>query len=226
MNIDENAVLRLRICGHAACRPHSQCASVCDRGQRHEANRRSQQSELGRECHRRCQQCYRERASQPPVPDQGVAPITSAVPPRRPRVSARFAVVTASGLIHSRPFPGNGGAAGVQNIRFYVIANISCPRCHSADTARARRCSMLDDIRAWWFNRWPYRCLFCGRRFYASQWYSSRVPRRHVEAEGRTLSPLAFRKGSARPVETILPAVDSRKLPLKHHPSSRQNRAR
>jgi hypothetical protein len=33
--------------------------------QRHDANRRHKQSEPGRECHRRCQQRYRSRASQP-----------------------------------------------------------------------------------------------------------------------------------------------------------------
>jgi hypothetical protein len=100
-NIDENAVLRLRICGHAACRAAFTICVSCDRGQRycspeyrsevrrrqrHEANRRYQQSELGRESHRRCQQRYRERASQPPVIDQGVAPITSAAHPQPPTV--------------------------------------------------------------------------------------------------------------------------------------------
>jgi hypothetical protein len=101
MNIDENAVLRLRICGYAGCRAAFTICVSCDRGQRycspecrsevrrrqrHEANRRYQQSELGRESHRRCQQRYRERASQPPVTDQGVVAITSAAPPQPPTV--------------------------------------------------------------------------------------------------------------------------------------------
>jgi hypothetical protein len=86
---------------------------------------------------------------------------------------------------------------------------------------RSRRRSFLEDIGAW-FNRWPYRCLLCEERFYTPQRYSSRVPRLH-EAEGRTISPLAFHKGSARPVEIVLPAGDARELPLKHHPSIGQN---
>jgi len=62
MNIDENAVLRLRICGHAACRAVFTICICCDRGQRYcspkchsevrrrqrrETNRRYQQSEPG-----------------------------------------------------------------------------------------------------------------------------------------------------------------------------------
>jgi hypothetical protein len=101
MNIDENAVLRLRTCCHAASRAVFTICVSCDRGQhycspacrsevrrrqRHDANRRYQQSELRRESHRRCQQRYRERASQPPVTDQGVAPVTSPAPPQRPTV--------------------------------------------------------------------------------------------------------------------------------------------
>jgi hypothetical protein len=69
MNIDENGVLRLRICGHAACRGVFTICARCDRGQRycsakcrlevrrrqrHDANRRYQQSEPGRQSHRRC----------------------------------------------------------------------------------------------------------------------------------------------------------------------------
>ena len=43
-------------------------------------NRRYQQSELVRECHRRCRQRYRERASQHPATGQGAVSITSAAP--------------------------------------------------------------------------------------------------------------------------------------------------
>jgi len=106
VNIDDNAVLRLRISGHAACRAVFTICVSCDRGQRycrqecrsevrrrqrHDANCRYQQSELGRDSHRRCQQRYRERASQPSVTDpsvtdQGVAPITSPAPPQRATV--------------------------------------------------------------------------------------------------------------------------------------------
>jgi hypothetical protein len=85
VNIDDNAILRLRICGHAACRAVFTICVSCDRGQRycspecrsevrrrqrHDANCRYQQSELGRDSHRRCQQHYRERTSQPSVTDQ------------------------------------------------------------------------------------------------------------------------------------------------------------
>jgi hypothetical protein len=100
MNIDENGVLRLRICGHAACQGVFTICARCDRGQRycspkcrlevrrrqrHDANRRYQQSEPGRQSHRRCQQRYRGRASQP-VTDQGIVPITSPAPPQRATV--------------------------------------------------------------------------------------------------------------------------------------------
>jgi hypothetical protein len=101
VNIDDNAVLRLRIWGHAACRALFTICVSCDRGQRycspegrsevrrrqrHDANRRYQQSELGRDPHRRRQQHYHERASQPPVTDQGTVPITSLAPPQRTTV--------------------------------------------------------------------------------------------------------------------------------------------
>lgn len=101
MNIDENAVLRLRICGHAACRAVFTICVRCDRGrrycsskcrsevrrrQRHDANRRYQQSEPGRESHRRCQKRYRERAFRPPVTDHGTAAITPPAPPQPPTV--------------------------------------------------------------------------------------------------------------------------------------------
>ena len=100
VNIDDNAVLRLRICGHAACRALFTICVSCDRGQRycspecrsevrrqrHDANCRYQQSDVGWDSHRRCQQRYRERASKPPVADQGLVPITSPAPPRRTTV--------------------------------------------------------------------------------------------------------------------------------------------
>jgi hypothetical protein len=101
MNIDDNAVLRLRICGRAACRALFTICVSCDRGQRycspecrsevgrqqrHDANCRYQQIDLGRNSHRRCHQRYRERASQPPVTDQGNVPITSPASPQRTTV--------------------------------------------------------------------------------------------------------------------------------------------
>ncbi len=49
------------------------------------ANCRYQQSEPGRDSHRRCQQRYRERASQP-VTDQAIVPIASPVAPQRATV--------------------------------------------------------------------------------------------------------------------------------------------
>jgi len=38
VNIDDNAVLRLRICGHAACRALFTICVSCDRGQRYYAD--------------------------------------------------------------------------------------------------------------------------------------------------------------------------------------------
>ena len=87
----------------------------------------------------------------------------------------------------------------------------SCPRCHSTDTTRARRCSVLDDIRAWWwFNRWPYRCLDCGKRFYGPEGYSSRVPCRHIEAEDRTLcgkNPPSLAPTSCTPTDSTFAKI-------------------
>jgi len=99
MNIDQNAVLRLRICGHADCRAVFTICVRCDRGQRYcgpkcrsevrrrqryDANRRYQQSEPGRESHRRCQKRYRDRGLRPPVTDHGAAAITPPAPPQPP----------------------------------------------------------------------------------------------------------------------------------------------
>ena len=135
VDIDDNAVLRLRISGHAACRAvfticvscdrsqrycRQECRSEVRRRQRHDANCRYQQSERGRDSHRRCQQRYRERASQPPVTDQGIVPITS---PRllrgRPYASARSAAAIASGLIHFPPSHGDSGRPAVQKNTFF-----------------------------------------------------------------------------------------------------------
>ena len=99
VNIDGEAILRLRFCAHSACRAAFTICVSCDRGQRycspecrlevrrqqrHEANRRYQQSEPGRESHRRCQQRYRDRARQPAVTDHPITPITSEAPPQLP----------------------------------------------------------------------------------------------------------------------------------------------
>ncbi len=111
MNIDENAVLRLRTCGHARCRTVFTICVLCDRGQRycgpkcrsevrrqqrHAANRRYQQSEPGRESHRRCQKRYRERASGPVCQCD-----------------------TASGSIHLRPSLGDTGRRTGQKNTFF-----------------------------------------------------------------------------------------------------------
>ena len=99
MSSDENAVLRLRICGHADCRAVFTICVRCDRGQRYcgpkcrsevrqrqrqDANRRYQQSEPGRESHRRCQKRYRDRALRPPLIDHGAAAITPPAPLQAP----------------------------------------------------------------------------------------------------------------------------------------------
>jgi hypothetical protein len=101
VNIDDKAVLRLRICCHPACRAafticvsrdrgrrycSPECWSEVRRRQRHDANCRYQQSERGRDSHQRCQQRYGERVSQPSVTDQGIVPITSPAPPQRTAV--------------------------------------------------------------------------------------------------------------------------------------------
>jgi len=70
--------------GQRYCSP--ECRSEVRRRQRHDANCRYQQSDLERDSHRRCQQRYRERVSQPPVTDQGILPITSPAPPQRTTV--------------------------------------------------------------------------------------------------------------------------------------------
>ena len=90
-----NAVLRQRLCAHPECRSVFTICVSCDRGQRYcglacrsearrrqhrAANRRYQQSQPGRESHRRCQQRYRERVAPVSVTDQGVTTITSTVP--------------------------------------------------------------------------------------------------------------------------------------------------
>jgi hypothetical protein len=83
-------VLRLRLCGNGACRRVFTICVSCDRGQRYcdascrakarreqrrNANRRYQQSDEGREAHRRCQRRYRDQRT-PPVTDQAATPIT------------------------------------------------------------------------------------------------------------------------------------------------------
>jgi len=101
MNIAGDAILRPRFCAHTACRAAFTICVSCDRGQRycspecrlevrrrqrHEANRRYRQSKPGRESHRLCQQRYRNRARQPAVTDQPIAPITSGAAPDPPTV--------------------------------------------------------------------------------------------------------------------------------------------
>jgi hypothetical protein len=96
--VDANTVLRLRICGFPECRSVFTICVSCDRGQRYcgpacrsavrrrqrrDANHRYQQSEQGREVHRRCQRRYREGATQAPVTDQTPTPITSPAPRSR-----------------------------------------------------------------------------------------------------------------------------------------------
>ena len=141
MNIDENAVLRLRICGHAPCRAVFTICVRCDRGQRycspkcrsevrqrqrHDANRRYQQSEPGRECHRRCQKRYRERALRPPVTDHGAAAITPPAPPQPPIVCQCSICGRHSLWIDPFPaIPRRYRSARVQKTAFSMIANMS-----------------------------------------------------------------------------------------------------
>ena len=73
-------VLRMKLCGNPACRKVFTICISCDRGQRYcspacnatvrrqqrkAANRRYQQSESGRDAHRRCQQRHRKRTTNP-----------------------------------------------------------------------------------------------------------------------------------------------------------------
>ena len=118
VNIDDNAILRLRICGHAACGAVFTVCVSCDRGQRycspecrsevrrrqrHDANCRYQQSELGRDSHRRCQQRYRERTSKPSVTDQGIVTVTSPTPP--PRATVCQCAICGRHSLWIDPFP-------------------------------------------------------------------------------------------------------------------------
>jgi hypothetical protein len=138
VNIDGSAVLRLRICGHAACRALFTICVSCDRGrrycrpecrlevrrQRHDANCRYQQSELGRDSHRRCRQRYRERASQPEVTDQGIVPITSPAPPQRATVCQ--CAICGRHSLWIDPFPpshDDSGRPPFEKMRFPTIAS-------------------------------------------------------------------------------------------------------
>ena len=118
VNIDGGAILRLRFCAHAACRAAFTVCVSCDRGQRycspecrlemrrrqrHEANRRYQQSESGREAHRLCQERYRNRTPQPTVTDQPFAQITSEPPPQ-PRTVCQC-VICGRRSLWIDPFP-------------------------------------------------------------------------------------------------------------------------
>ena len=91
---------------------------------------------------------------------------------------------------------------------------ILCPGCYSANTARRHRYGLLDNILPW-FNRWPYRCLECGRGFHASQRYPSQAPYRRGEAEGhlastRSTGPqMAYAAMSDRPVAKIVLQADT-----------------
>ena len=62
----------------ASATERPKCRSEVLRQQRHEANRRYQQSEPGRESYRRCQKRHRERVLGPSVKYQGAAVIHSA----------------------------------------------------------------------------------------------------------------------------------------------------
>lgn len=92
-------VLRMRTCGSPECRAVFAVCANCDRGQRYcspscretvrrgqrrAADRRYQQSERGRQFHRRRQCRYRERQAPAPVTDQGCQKINSPPPLRRP----------------------------------------------------------------------------------------------------------------------------------------------
>lgn len=85
---------------HAVCRAVFTTCVRCDRGQRycspecrsevrqrqrHDANRRYQQSEPGRQSHRRCQKRYRERALPPAMAEHTPAVCKLAAKPPWPR---------------------------------------------------------------------------------------------------------------------------------------------
>src|ERR1017187_10303996 len=85
-------ILRMRTCGSPECRAVFAVCANCDRGQRYcspscretvrrgqrrAADRRYQQSERGRQFHRRRQCRYRERQAPAPVTDQGCQKINS-----------------------------------------------------------------------------------------------------------------------------------------------------
>ena len=96
---DGNVTLRLKLCGDPDCRKVFTVCINCDRGQRYcgpacraavrcqqrkAANNRYQQSEHGRDAHRRCQRRYRESLAPAPVTDQARSPITMPAPSRPP----------------------------------------------------------------------------------------------------------------------------------------------
>jgi hypothetical protein len=99
----EELVLRQRSCVNPACNAIFTICVSCDRGQRYcsqtcrmvnrrrqrsAANRRYQQSERGRVCHRQCQRRYRTEQKTEAVTDQGSQSIISPAIPARPLACA------------------------------------------------------------------------------------------------------------------------------------------
>jgi hypothetical protein len=121
MNIDKNAVLRLRICGRAA---FTICVS-CDASAATVASATSARN-AGRTCGvgssmRLTVANSKANGGSHNLPWQikvSRRSLRRYLRSRRPCASARSAVAAASGLIHSRPFPGNSGAAAFKKYVF------------------------------------------------------------------------------------------------------------
>ena len=76
---------------------------------------------------------------------------------------------------------------------------MTCPHCGSGDLRRLPRRNLIDHLRAL-FNRWPYRCRDCARRFTGNvRWQepiTGRVRRKPAD--------MVSRKASGEPTAQIL----------------------
>ena len=72
-----------------------------------------------------------------------------------------------------------------------VFARMNCPHCDNTNTLRAKRKGAMDQILSW-FNKWPYHCMTCQKKFWSSQRQATRQPGPKGEAwNGRAKKPSA-----------------------------------
>jgi hypothetical protein len=139
VNIDDHAVLRLRICGHAAGRALFTICVSCDRGQRycspecrsevrrqrHDANCRYQQSDEGGTPIGVVSSAIASgRRNLPWQIKVSCRSLGRRLLGGRPYASARAGVATASGLIHFPASHDDSGRPTAQKIRLPMIANV------------------------------------------------------------------------------------------------------